>query len=212
MVFKRRKKLSYWRWIVEAFYPRSGWKRAGSYVWHRLRRLPDTPHKIARGVGAGVFVSFTPLFGFHFVLAVLLSMLIRGNFIAAVLATFFGNPLTFPFIAGGSLTLGHWILGRDGSVADHASTLKLFGQAAGDFWHNFATMFGGGTVDWTASHDFFVHVFLPYLVGGIGPGIIAGVICYFLTLPLITAYQKGRNSRRIARWKDRKTKPGEHRQ
>jgi hypothetical protein len=39
-------------------------RRAGpgprSYVMHRLRRLPDPPHKIARGIAAGVFVSFTP--------------------------------------------------------------------------------------------------------------------------------------------------------
>jgi uncharacterized protein len=96
MVFKRRKKLSYGRWIAEAFYPRSGWKRAASYIWHRLRRLPDTPHKIARGVGIGVFISFTPFFGFHFVAAVLLSLLIRGNALAALLATFFGNPITCP--------------------------------------------------------------------------------------------------------------------
>ncbi|RMD91547.1 MAG: DUF2062 domain-containing protein, partial [Alphaproteobacteria bacterium] len=99
-------------------YPRGGWWRAATYVWHRLRRLPDSPHRIARGIGAGVFVSFTPLFGMHFVLAALIALLIRGNVLAAVLATFFGNPLTFPLIAAASLKLGALILGS-GDAAGH---------------------------------------------------------------------------------------------
>jgi len=206
MVFKRRKKLSYGRWIAEAFYPRSGWKRAGAYVWHRLRRLPDTPHKIARGVGIGVFVSFTPFFGFHFVVAVALSLLIRGNVLASVLATFFGNPITFPFIAGASLTLGHWMLGVSRNAAEHKTILKLFGQAAGDFWHNFKALFGGATVDWSNLQDFMVQVFLPYLVGGLIPGLVFGVACYFLTVPIITVYQHRRRGRLLAKWKERRAK------
>lgn len=195
MVFKRREKLSYLRWIAEAFYPRAGWKRAASYVWHRLRRLPDTPHKIARGVGIGVFISFTPFFGLHFFLAAGLGLLFRGNLVAALLATFFGNPLTFPFIAGASLTLGHWMLGANAQVVEHKSILRLFAQATGDFWHNFKALFGGATVDWTALQDFLGQVFLPYLVGGLIPGLVAGTVCYFLTLPVISAYQHRRRGR-----------------
>ena len=67
MVFKRRNPRTWLRTVAEVFYPRGGWRRAVSYVIHRLRRLPDPPHKIARGVAAGVFVCFTPFFGFHFV-------------------------------------------------------------------------------------------------------------------------------------------------
>ena len=44
-------------------YPDGGWQRAGSYVWHRLRRLPDRPERIAKGIAAGVMVSFLPIFG-----------------------------------------------------------------------------------------------------------------------------------------------------
>lgn len=212
MVFKRRKKLSYGRWIAEAFYPRAGWKRAASYVWHRLRRLPDTPHKIARGVGIGVFISFTPFFGLHFVLAILLSLLIRGNALAALLATFFGNPVTFPFIAGASLTLGHWILQDNLDPAEHKSVLRLFGQAAGDFWYKFKALFGGASVDWSNLQDFMMQVFLPYLVGGFVPGMVLGLTGYFLTVPVITAYQKRRRVKLLSRWKERRSKHADHAQ
>ncbi|WP_330448804.1 DUF2062 domain-containing protein [Paracoccus marcusii] len=44
-------------------------------------------------------VNFTPLFGFHFLSAAAVAWIIRGNVLAALLATFVGNPVTLPFIA-----------------------------------------------------------------------------------------------------------------
>lgn len=204
MVFKRRDKLPWGRWLIELVYPRSGWRRAASYVMHRIRRLPDTPHKIARGVGAGVVISFTPFFGLHFVLAALLAMLIRGNIIAAVLGTFFGNPITFPIIAAISLTLGHWILGVPATPAAHEPLLNLFGQATADFWFNFKTLFGGGTANWTALRAFGSRIVLPYFIGGLGPGIISGVVVYFLSLPVISVYKNRRKVRLLKRWNERR--------
>ena len=80
--------------MLEFFWPRGGWGRAARYVQHRLHRLPDTPETIARGIFAGVFTTFTPLYGLHFIVAATLAWLVRGNIIAALLGTFFGNPLT----------------------------------------------------------------------------------------------------------------------
>src|SRR6056297_3944816 len=103
MVFKRRTPKSWLQFIAEAFWPRGGWTRATRYVVHRLRRLPDPAHKISRGIAAGVFACFTPFFGLHFVIATALAFVLRGNLMAALLATFFGNPLTFPIIAAVSM-------------------------------------------------------------------------------------------------------------
>lgn len=212
MVFKRRNKLSWGRWIAEGIYPRSGWKRAATYVGHRLKRLPGNPYHIARGIGVGVYVSFTPFFGFHFVFAALLAMLFRGSILAAILGTFFGNPLTFPLIATGSLTLGRWFFSGelDGSLdpnpEQHKALLILFGLAASDFWTNFKAIFTVQGEDWSNLKLFFSDVFLPYLVGGTGPGIIAGVTAYLLSRPLIEAYQKRRKGVLITRWKERRAK------
>ena len=62
--------------------------------------MPASPHAIASGFACGSMVSFTPLLGFHFLLAIVFAYLIRGNFVAALLGTIVGNPITFPFIWG----------------------------------------------------------------------------------------------------------------
>ena len=107
MVFKRRDPLSWGAWLREQVYPRSGFKRATRYVLHRMRRLPDQPHRIARGVFAGSLVGFLPLPGMQFIAAWAASRAINGNLLAALLATFNTNPVTTPFFAVLAMTLGH---------------------------------------------------------------------------------------------------------
>ncbi|SFD07065.1 DUF2062 domain-containing protein [Tropicimonas isoalkanivorans] len=209
MVFKRREKRSWLRIAAESVWPRGGWGRAAIYVKHRIRRLPDKPHRIARGIFAGVFVSFTPFYGLHFVTAFLVAKVIGGNFLAALLATFFGNPITFPFIAAIALKLGYWILGlepnapihdqmrksiEDGAFHEHMnfSLMTKFSGAFADLWSNFRAIFTDDVANWHRLGIFYHEVFLPFLVGGIVPGLIAGLIAYYVTLPLITAYQNRR--------------------
>ena len=129
MVFKRRDPRSYLRMIAEVFWPRGGWTRAFHYVKHRIRRLPDDPHRIARGVGAGVFVSFTPFFGLHFITAALSAKIVRGNILASLLGTFFGNPITFPIIAFFSMKLGKWMLGTRFDEAQHQTRAIRWGSS-----------------------------------------------------------------------------------
>jgi uncharacterized protein len=192
VVFKRRVKKSAWISVIEFFWPRGGWGRAFEYVKHRVRRLPDTPEKISRGIWAGVFVSFSPLFGLHFIFAALIARLMRGNILASLLATFFGNPITFVPIGIASLNTGYYLLGTrpiDGVV--HRMP-KLFSGAWGDLWHNFKSIFTPEQAEWSRLQVFYESVFLPYLIGGILPGIVAATVCYFISLPLLRAYQKHR--------------------
>ncbi|MEM9474461.1 MAG: DUF2062 domain-containing protein [Pseudomonadota bacterium] len=190
MVFKRRKPKGYWESFAHFFYPRGGWSRAGKYVVHRLRRLPDPAHKISRGIAAGVFASFTPFYGFHFITAGIVAWFLRGNILAALLATFFGNPITFPFIAAISVELGTVMLGRP-PVAPQ-SILVGFSLATIELWENFAAIFTAETAQWGNLARFFDRIFLPYLVGGIAPGILAGLAAYFMANPIIASYQRGR--------------------
>ena len=73
MVFKRRVKPSLVSRVRAAVLPRRGWRRGVEYLGHRVRRLPDTPHRIALGFACGVFSSFTPFFGLHIILAVVIA-------------------------------------------------------------------------------------------------------------------------------------------
>ena len=201
-MFRRRKQRSYLQLIADSLYPRGGWGRAASYVMHRLRRLPDPPYRIARGIFAGIFVTFSPFFGLHFLFAALLARAIGGNILAALLATFFGNPLTFVPIGVVSLKTGHFLLGTEFDPNVDRSLVGKFTDAGGDLMRNLVASISGNPVDWAGLSRFYDEVFLPYTVGGIIPGLIAGLVTYYLSVPVISAYQK----RRLGRMRERAEK------
>lgn len=207
MVFKRRDRRPVTRIVVEAFYPKGGWGRAISYVRLRLGRLPGTPEYIARGICAGVFTTFTPFYGLHFVTAALIATVMRGSILAAILGTFFGNPLTYLPIGVISLKTGYFLLGmqRD-HEAGHSLGAK-FMKAGGDLWDNFLALFTGAPQNWAHLAKFYNDVFFPYMIGGIIPGIIAGVIAYFISVPLLRAYQKRRQGKMRAKFEALKKAP-----
>ena len=200
-MFKRRKPRSYGQIASDMIYPRGGWRRAAAYVWYRLRRLPDQPHKIGRGVAAGVFVSFTPLFGFHFLSAAGCAWLVGGNVLAALLATFVGNPVTFPFIAVIAVSLGRSLMGMGGELSPQM-IFGEFARASGELWHNMHAAFGPERAHWGHLAEFFQQVYLPYVVGGSIIGLIAAIAAHYLTVPVIRAYHWRREKKmaeRIAR-------------
>ncbi|ETW12165.1 hypothetical protein ATO8_13757 [Roseivivax marinus] len=192
MVFKRRDKRPVWKIVSQTVWPRGGWARAARYVQHRVNRLPDTPEKIARGVFAGVFTTFSPFYGLHFFISAALAVILRGNVIAALLGTFFGNPLTYLPIGVISMTTGYWMLGIRTDPADHTSLGGKFMDAGDDLWANFVALFTPAHPQWEGLALFYDQVFYPYLVGGIVPGIVCGLVAYYITVPIIRAYQNRR--------------------
>lgn len=178
--------------VAEFFWPRGGWGRAFHYIKHRMRRLPDTPEKIARGIFVGVFTVFTPFFGMHFVVAALLAIVVRGNVLASLLGTFVGNPLTYVPIGIISLTTGHFMLGRPPHDHGGRSFGGKFIDAAGDLKDNLIALVTDKDADWTGLAVFYHDVFYPYLIGGIVPGLVAGIVAYYVSVPLIRAYQHRR--------------------
>ncbi|MGR3468013.1 MAG: DUF2062 domain-containing protein [Shimia sp.] len=192
MVFKRRDPRSWGRVLREALWPRGGWVRAAEYVKHRVRRLPDSPERIARGIAAGVFTTFTPFYGLHFVVAALGAWIIRGNVLAAMLATFFGNPLTYVPIIAVSLNTGYWMLGIRPREDMEEGVLRKFGRVWGELWDNAQALLAGQPRDWSRVAVFWQDIFLPFLVGGIVPGLLAGIVMFWLSLPVIRAYQNRR--------------------
>ncbi|MCL1628255.1 DUF2062 domain-containing protein [Roseibaca sp. V10] len=188
MVFRRRSPRSLLQWLKNLAYPDGGWQRAGSYVWHRLRRLPDSPERIAKGIAAGVFISFTPLFGFHFVAAASIAWVLRGNVLAALLGTFFGNPFTFPLILVSAMETGSLILGKGHMLSPRGvvGSIKGMWQEVGQ---NAYAIFTPDPIIWDQTKLFFGEVFLPYMLGGSLVGSVVAVAMYFVSLPIIRAYR-----------------------
>lgn len=197
-MFKRRTPIRWWDWLKEQVYPARGFKRQVVYMWHRLRRLPDPPHRIARGVFAGTFVNFPPILGIQMISAAALAWVMRGNIVAALLATFLSNPITTPVIAWVSLQTGYWLLGVEGGI-DLEHVYTAFSAAGADLWHNVAAAFGPEVARWDGLGRFWREIYLPYLIGSILPGLVISLLCYWLTIPVLTAYQALRRRRLAAR-------------
>lgn len=200
MVFKRRTPKSWALWLLHLVWPQGGWGRAFEYVKHRVRRLPDDPQRIARGIFAGVFTTFTPFYGMHFVIAALIAKTVRGNILAALMSTFFGNPLTYLPIGVISLKTGHFILGTE--FEENMNIASRFAGAWRDLRNNFYAIFTNDQAQWEGLSAFYDEVFYPYMIGGIIPGLIAGLIAYFVSRPLISAYKKRRASKIQAKFEE----------
>ena len=205
MVFKRRDKPPFLSRIRESLLPRRGWRRGIEYLGHRVRRLPDTPHRIALGFACGVFASFTPFFGLHLILAVgARARPARQHGGGAdrdrrrQSADLSADRLGLARRSGGasSATASR---GRDFSRVSDA-----FAEAfAGDLATASSASSAAATASGRSSSPFFRDIIWPYLVGGLLPGLVAAIVGYYLMRPLVAAYQARRRARMLARAHDR---------
>ena len=201
-MFKRRERRSIFRFFYEVIFSFKGISRAIEYVGIRLKRIPDTPHKISLGMSCGIFASFTPLFGLHFLIAGLLSYLLRANVLASLIGTFVGNPITFPIITVFNLKLGEWILGSsEYSSGDGGKIFEGFLDFIFLIYKSFFTEGSIGENNVPRMNEFLNGVFIPYSLGGLILGIFIAVISYFLLRPLVATYQKKRSALKAKRFK-----------
>lgn len=175
MLFSRRKPPDWREKLRVAVWPRRSWMRSGKYIAKRVLRLTASPHAIAAGVAAGVFASFTPYLGFHFVLAFAVAYLIAGNFIAAAAGTFFGNPFSFPFIWASTYATGRFILSGRAPVGgeDHVGKLSELADT-GLLSHGIGGVFNKIASIWDP-------VLLPMTVGAVPLGVTFAILAYLVT-------------------------------
>ena len=201
-MFKRRERRSIFRFFYEVVFSLKGITRAIEYVGIRLKRIPDTPHKISLGMSCGIFASFTPLFGLHFLIAGLLSYVLRANVLASLIGTFIGNPITFPIITVFNLKLGEWILGSNEYSSGDGG--KIFEGFLDFIFLIYKSLFTEGSIGENSvprMNEFLYGVFIPYSLGGLILGISVAIISYFLLRPLVSTYKKKRDSLKARRLK-----------
>ncbi len=165
MLFKSRSRPTLAQRLRLVVWPRVSWSRSAHYVIKRLFRVKASPHKIAIGCAAGVFASITPLIGVQMVLAGAIALLLRGSLPAAMLATFVGNPLSWPLIWGATYALGSAMIGHP-DVAN-ASVLR---PSADSLWPIVYTM----------------------LIGSIPIGLVSAAVSYGIVARMVEGVQHGR--------------------
>ena len=192
-MFKRRTPLSYLQWFKEGVYPRSGWRRVLNYTSYRLKRLPDTPHRISLGFACGAFASFSPLFGLHFFLAAFLAIILRGNVLSSLMGTFFGNPWTFLLIWVSDYRLGLWLLQQSG-YGEQLVALSF--QQLTDVMTTVIKFFTFSTdVDWRQMTMSLEQVFLPMAIGGMVLAVVAWLVAFLLTFYSLEVWRAHRAKR-----------------
>ncbi len=181
MLFRRRENQSFMSRMRTAVWPRHSWSRSTRYFAKRVLRLSGSPHTVAAGVAAGVFASFTPFVGLHFIISFIVAFAIGGNLIAAAMGTFVGNPLTFPLIWASTYTIGNHILGQSDALALEELHRHLAER----------------------SFDALVPIIGPMLVGAIPLGIPVALVFYVLSFFAVRAFRDMRREQLAARRRER---------
>jgi hypothetical protein len=149
---------------------------------YRLRKtireavlLKENPHKIALGMAIGVFISFTPFFGLHTVLAIACAFIFRTHKLSTIAGAWVNLPWIAPFVYIFSFWLGKVLLWRGLGLVDSADT-----------WESIRLAFSS----WAGFGQGFVSVALPLLVGTTHLGLLAALGAYFLTLRSVRRWLK----------------------
>jgi len=153
-------------------------KRLSAYfasLGRRLLELRDTPHAIAGGVAIGMFIGFTPLFGFKTLLCLGLAYLFRCSKIAAVIAVSLHDIVTpiWLILPKIEYDLGVFMMSGFHSIPSALHPLKFHFE---DFWK------------WTT----FRTIGLPMLAGSMLVSTPIAVITYIGMLRFLQYREKKR--------------------
>jgi uncharacterized protein (DUF2062 family) len=184
MLFKRRNPAGIAERILTLVWPRRKWSRSARYVLLRLKRLKSSPHRIAVGCAAGVFVSFTPFLGFQMMSAGLIAWVLGGSVIASALGTFAGNPLSYPLIWLSTFNLGSLLMGQAANA--QAVDLSSRAEALRNSVNHLSIH--------TASHviETLWPLVKPMALGSVPMGGVAAIFSYFAVRRLVETSQAQR--------------------
>jgi uncharacterized protein (DUF2062 family) len=96
-----------------------------------LFQLDDSPRRTALALAVGVFISFTPFWGFQTLLALLLAAICRLNHGVTVLGTWLNLPWFAPFVYAGAVKLGALLLPDLSGLAGWSTWLLVGSTAIG---------------------------------------------------------------------------------
>jgi hypothetical protein len=99
----------------------------------------ESPWRVALALAVGVFISFTPFWGFQTLLALLIATLARLNRAVTVAGTWLNLPWFAPFVYAGAVKLGAWVMPQLSGLAGVSAWLLIGTTALG---------FAAGVLTW----------------------------------------------------------------
>lgn len=155
--------------------------------WKSLRdrlmavlNLDDAPWKIALGLAVGVFISCTPFYGLHTIMALLAAFCLRLNKASTVTGAWLNLPWFAPFLYGLSLKVGDLIVGGQGLKA-------LRDKGLGELAAMIRPLLSLDKADegFLASSKLVFAAFKPLLVGTTVVGLVAAALTYVVALEAV---------------------------
>ncbi len=190
MLFKRRSAPSLAERVRVSLWPRRNWRRSARYIILRIWRLPCSTHRIALGCAVGVFVIFTPFFGGQLIMCAVLAWMLRASILASFLASFAGNPLTYPLIWVSTYHLGELMLGGAGSfhLVELQHKAAMLGQS----------LQGGSPRAVLIALEGLWPILKPMAIGSLPLGGLAAAVVYGAVRWLLTVSRAAKLQRRLS--------------
>jgi hypothetical protein len=129
--------------------------------------LDNHPGHIAAGFAVGVFISFTPFFGLHTIIAIVAAFVFRLNKLTCLTGSWVNNPMSVPPVLVVSYKLGNMILGNP------AGELQLKKELSWEYALNLLDAHG-----------------TPILIGTSILGAVAAILSYFLCYYLVVRFRQ----------------------
>ncbi len=92
---------------------RTAWGKVRRFLLHSVLHADDPPSRLALGAAIGMFVTFTPTFGFQMLLVVFAAWLFRANKTVGLPIVWISNPATVVLIYYPCYVVGLTLLGRE---------------------------------------------------------------------------------------------------
>ncbi len=174
------------------------WKRLKDH-FRRILHHEEEPWRIAGGMAVGVFISFTPFYGFHTLVALVCAFAFRLNKLATVTGAWVNLPWFAPVVYGVSLMVGELIL-SGGAVPPAWSQWSLQNLLATSQSYFQAQKVREGVftliqLTFAASK--------PLVVGTTVLGALAGGIAYLITLEAVNEIRRLKAQKGARRGRDR---------
>ncbi len=130
------------------------------------------PETVAASFAIGVAVSFTPLFGLHWIIALLLAFILKLNKVDVLLGTLVVNPVTLPAVAAVAIPIGRVLLRARREAVAHLPWHEMFRRSF-----------------WTAAGPTMKAIGVQMAVGMFFLSVIVGALTYVVLVNLIRRHR-----------------------